>query len=123
MQFSILDPVKPSTNYSDEFVLTGVAMFGDDDGRKDVPLGRFDNTTAGRQKLEEMVCVSERMVNAFPRGMSGQDNYKSVPGFIELLEDVWISDPVYDCDQAGFLGYAVFYYDTDGVKHPVEIIQ
>lgn len=121
MKISILDPVSEKPVYRDEFVVTATAGSSNGD-EEQVLLGRFGNDKESKKKLKEMLRLCERMKDAYPQGRGGEDFYSIVPGYTELIEEIWPGDPMSDYEvEADFNGYVVFYYDSEGIKHAVGI--
>lgn len=122
MEINILDPIVELTEYRNEFVVTATAGFGNGDTEENVFIGRFANDETGRDRLKEFIKVCDLMVKTYPQGRGGQDSYDIVPGYMELMDEVWIGDPATDYEvEADFNDYSIVYYDNSQIKHGVEV--
>lgn len=122
MEINIRGPIVELPEYQDEFVLTATAGFGNGDTEENVFIARFVNDEKGRDKLKEFIKVCDLMVKAYPQGRGGNDSYSIVPGYMELMDMLWIGDPATDYEvEADFNDYSVVYYDEAHIKHAVEV--
>lgn len=80
MQLTISDPVPAVT--TDGYMVEIETMMGDGDGYRVLTVGPFKR---GEQEssLQSLLETLKRMDGAFPRGMSGEDNYDDVLGYYE----------------------------------------
>lgn len=122
MDITILEPIIEIPEYQDEFVVTATAGFGNGETEEDVFIGRFANDEKGIEKLKEFILFCDSMMDAYPEGRGGDSPYSIVPGYTELLDEIWIGDPDTDYElEADFDDYNVVYYDANRIKYAVEV--
>jgi hypothetical protein len=129
---------KPKKDTRKGYLLIIETMIGDADGEDTVEVGCFQKNEL--HLLEEVIEVCDRMIDAYPHGRGGDDDYNHVKGF-----NKWFTEDCYDDEdeikeiehlapfdwsyrpdgngiQNSIEGYKVIYLDN-GKEYKVEIIK
>lgn len=126
---------KPKEDNRKGYLLIIDTMIGDADGYDTVEVGCFQENEL--HLLEEVIGVCDRMIEAYPNGRGGDDDYNHIEGFekwftedyednIENIEHLAPFQWSYSTDgyymQNSIEGYKVVYLDN-GEEYEVDIIR
>ncbi|MDF2534011.1 MAG: Phi14:2 [Bacillales bacterium] len=116
IELEISKEVPQELRPSDVYELVVRVMHGDAD--------HFDNLTfiaETQSEVKQYINLFDNMLNEYPNGRGGGDNYYHIEGFDKLLESDWPWDVTDEDSQAGIKSYKVYYYDEDSKKFEVKI--